>query len=112
MKLIYCSVFDKVAAAFLQPFPVKRIEEAQRAFMSAVSDPNQPMSEYPDDYILYSIGEFDDQAGELVGYQTGPQRVMTGTDAKKSKATIDKANKETQMEMLYDVEEIKTGGTE
>lgn len=110
MKLIYCSVFDKVANAFLQPFPVKRTEEAQRAFMSAITDPNQPLSEYPSDYVLYSIGEFDDQTGDMVGYETGPQRLMTGLDAKTSREVMDKAQKQEQM--LYDVEEIKAGGTE
>lgn len=66
MKLVVCSVFDSKAGAFLPPFIASRVEVAQRHFIEALREPSNPMSKFPEDYILFRIGQFDNELGELV----------------------------------------------
>lgn len=60
------SVRDSKALAFLQPFFSSATGSALRALGDAVTDGKSPLSVHPEDYILYEIGSFDDQTGELV----------------------------------------------
>lgn len=60
-----CAVYDHAASAFMLPFQVPRDAVAVRAFTDAVnSKAGHPMSEHPEDYTLFLIGEFDDSKGE------------------------------------------------
>ena len=59
-------VRDTKALAFLQPFFSASTGAAVRAFGDAVNEGNSPLSKHPEDYLLYEIGDFDDQTGELI----------------------------------------------
>lgn len=59
------SVKDLKAAAFAPPFFLHRKEVALRTFRDALADPTHPMSAHPEDYVLYCLGEFDDETGQL-----------------------------------------------
>lgn len=61
------SVFDKKASIFFQPFFFRTIPEAIRSFTDeANSDADKSMiSKHPDDYALYSLGDFDDTTGDF-----------------------------------------------
>lgn len=60
------SVRDSKAQAFLQPFFSSANGSALRAMADAVADHSTSFSKHPEDYILYEVGAFDDQTGELV----------------------------------------------
>lgn len=61
------AVRDAKAQAFLQPFFSSANGSALRALGDAVNDGKSPIALHPEDYILYEIGAFDDQTGEIVG---------------------------------------------
>lgn len=71
MKLQVFSVFDSAANLFLEPFQCRTIEEAIRRFRSTVNHPEGSLiSEYPEDYTLFHLGEFDQETGSLVSNNT------------------------------------------
>lgn len=63
------SVYDNKAVAFIRPFTAPTLGVTVRAFTEALSDPRHEFAKYPHDYVLYEIGEFDDQLGEIRAIQ-------------------------------------------
>jgi len=61
------AIRDSKACAFLQPFFSSANGSALRALSDAVSDGKSPLALHPEDYILYEVGSFDDNTGEIVG---------------------------------------------
>lgn len=57
------SVFDSKAASFAQPFFSPTIVTAQRAFTGACKETTSMLNQYPEDFCLFHLGEFDDQTG-------------------------------------------------
>ena len=70
MKLSVYSIHDSAAKAFIQPFFMHNDGLAIRAFQGNVNskEPNN-ISEHPDQFTLYKIGEFDDSTGQIITYQ-------------------------------------------
>lgn len=64
------SVRDLKAAAYAPPFFLGRDEVALRTFRDALRDPTHPMTKHPEDYVLYFLGEFDDETGAVTGAMT------------------------------------------
>jgi len=65
MILKVFAVRDMKAQAFLQPFYSPSLGSALRAFGDAVGDVSCPFSKHPEDYVLYEIGAYDDNSGDL-----------------------------------------------
>lgn len=67
MKLVVCSVFDTVSGVFGQPMFVPTVGVAARAFTDEVNRQAQDNQFYkhPNDFQLFEIGSFDDNAGVL-----------------------------------------------
>lgn len=61
------AVRDSKALAFLQPFFSTANGSALRALSDAVNDGKSTLAMHPEDYILYEVGSFDDQTGEIQG---------------------------------------------
>ncbi|WNK12978.1 MAG: nonstructural protein [Microvirus sp.] len=53
---------------------------ASRAFVDACSDSRSPMAQYPSDYSLYELGEFDPNSGAVSGHKL-PVYIMSATEA-------------------------------
>lgn len=69
MKMNVYSVFDSKLASFGRPWYEMTDASAIRVFQDAVNDssnPNNQWYKHPEDFSLYSIGEFDDSDGKLV----------------------------------------------
>lgn len=62
IKFIY-SVYDSKARTFSNPFVSMRQEMAIRDFTQAARDPQSQISNFPEDYTLFEMGEFDDEIG-------------------------------------------------
>lgn len=73
------SVFDKAAAAYLQPFFSLNDQTAIRAFSRSVTDGNQAFTASPEDYALCRLGRFDDLVGDLDS--DGPIRTLITASA-------------------------------
>lgn len=59
------SIFDEKAEAFLQPFFMETVGQAERALIDCLSDPNHNFSRHPSDYTLFQIGDFDQSTAEI-----------------------------------------------
>ena len=75
------SVFDVQAEAFGQPFFMQTDGIALRSFNEAAQNPQTEISKYPDDYVLYNIGTYDDDTG-IITPQT-PKRLHSASTALK-----------------------------
>lgn len=59
------SVFDVKAKSYLKPFFVPNEDVAKRAIKDVMSDELSEFARNPEDYVLYHIGEWDDQSGVI-----------------------------------------------
>lgn len=62
------SIYDAKACAFNVPFFFANDALAIRAAQTTIADKNTQFARYPDDFVLYKVGVFDDQTGESTGY--------------------------------------------
>jgi len=69
------SIRDAKAQMYNQPFFQRTHGEAERNFQQLVKDEKSMISKFPDDYDLYFIGEYDDNAGTLKPLDT-PQHIV------------------------------------
>ena len=64
---------------FSRIFMMHNDKQAMRMFQHAVCGGDKNMSAHPDDYTLYHIGIYEEQAGIPIGHD--PVRVCTGMEA-------------------------------
>ncbi|AXL14467.1 nonstructural protein [Microviridae sp.] len=82
MKLNIYSIFDTVAEVFNKPFTDINNATAIRSFTQSVLD--QP---HKNDYVLYNMGEFDDNSGHIQPNKT-PTKILSGFDVKNENQEI------------------------
>lgn len=68
IRLVF-SVFDNATKGFMLPFYANSIEEAIRSFRLLLRDDN-PISQFPDDYTLFHVGQFDEKTGLHTSLET------------------------------------------
>lgn len=79
MKLV-CAIYDTQAKVYASPFYMNTKGEAVRAFSDAVNDAQMgSLNKHPQDFLLFCIGEWDDNTGKLVSYSP-PERLALGSD--------------------------------
>lgn len=78
------SVFDTAAQVFARPFFVTATGQAIRDFTDEINREAQdnPLFRHPDDFILYQLGEFDDETGSIRSSEI-PSVLVRGKDVKK-----------------------------
>lgn len=69
MKCVF-SVFDSKAGSFSTPFFSVNKAVALRDFGQAVNDQKSQLFLYPEDYILFELGSFDDSTGVISSHST------------------------------------------
>lgn len=74
MLKIY-SVRDSKGEVFNTPFFQKTHGEAERSFQHLCKDEKSMVSQYPDDYDLWYLGEYDDSTGTIIPLST-PQHML------------------------------------
>lgn len=77
MKKLY-SIYDKAAGAFCAPFQMLTDAQALRAFESNLANPQTNIHQFPEDYDLYFVGQFDDNSGEL--QYEDPSKIASGLE--------------------------------
>lgn len=80
MILKVYSVRDAKGEVFHTPFYKKTHGEAERDFLTLVSDASGTVSKYPEDFDLWFLGEYDDATGKLLPLDT-PQHMMKAVQA-------------------------------
>lgn len=83
MKTKIYSVYDKKAQAFCTPFYQANHATAVRAFQNAVLDPQNSISQNPEDYVLFHVGDWDDNIGEI---QPQMESICGGLEARAASA--------------------------
>lgn len=66
------SVRDVKAHTFSPPFYVRSDGEARRAFAGIANDARTGVGQYPEDYELVRLGEWDDETGAHGSYEVVP----------------------------------------
>ena len=78
MKLNIYTIYDDAAKAYMQPFMFQTDGLAVRAFSDNInSDKSNNISEHPEQFTLFKIGEFDDQAATIATFEP-PQMLGNG----------------------------------
>jgi len=75
MLLKMFSIRDQKAETFNSPFFQSTHGEAERAFRTAVHDSKTQLHQYPEDFDLYFLGEYDNQSGVISPLDT-PQHMV------------------------------------
>lgn len=60
MKLVACAVYDVRAGAYMTPFFVQSKGIAIRSFEAACRKPDSAFAQFPNDYTLFYVGDYDD----------------------------------------------------
>ena len=69
MKIKAYAVYDNKAEAFMQPFFAGNAGLATRTFADNAKNPESIWNRHPNDFVLYEIGEYDENQGILVNYE-------------------------------------------
>lgn len=59
------SIYDRKAAYYLPIFQMRSHADAERQFTEIVTQSDTPISKYPADYDLVSLGQIDLESGEI-----------------------------------------------
>lgn len=66
MKLRCYSIYDRKALQYHPPFFASTDGAAIRSVTDLVTDPNTTVGRHPGDYVLFHIGDYDDQLGAML----------------------------------------------
>ena len=78
MTKILVSCYDIKADSYSVPFAVNTKDEARRSFGDALQDKNTVLGQHPADFILFVVGLFYEQSGELTAIEK--ERIALGSD--------------------------------
>ncbi|QXP44270.1 MAG: nonstructural protein [Arizlama microvirus] len=68
MVLKVFSILDAKAKVYSNPFFMPQIGQALRGFGDLVNGEKSDVSKHPEDYSLYQVGEYDDEAGMFLDF--------------------------------------------
>lgn len=78
MRMYVFSVLDKAVQAYNTPFYARTTQEAIRSFGGLVNDTTTNVAQHPSDFVLFLLGEYDDNTGLFVCSE--PRRVVGATE--------------------------------
>lgn len=59
------SIYDRKALIYYPPFFAATNGQAVRTFTDTANDQNSSIARHPNDYVLFCIGDYNDQNGKL-----------------------------------------------
>lgn len=77
MLLKIYSIRDSKTEIFNQPFFKRTPGEAERDFNRLVNDKETHPGQFPTDFELYELGEYDDVSGKMTSFET-PKHIVKG----------------------------------
>lgn len=66
MNVEIFSVFDAAAKRYMDPFCAPTVEFALRGFREACQTDGHQFAKFPEDYVLYRVGSFDAEIGDII----------------------------------------------
>lgn len=60
------AIYDRKGLVYHPPFYASQDGQAVRSLQDLVSDANTTIGRHPADYVLYRVGAYDDQSGQLL----------------------------------------------
>ena len=78
-EFIVCSVYDSAVGAYLQPFYARSLAQAVRSFAQATAQAGHPFNDFPGDYTLFIIAEWNEDTGVFESRQAY-ERVGNGLE--------------------------------
>lgn len=70
------SIYDEAAKFFGPPISAPNAEMIRRTVRQMVADGVQvPFLQYPDEFVVYFVGEFDEDSGCVTGLDSPPERI-------------------------------------
>lgn len=61
----YYSVYDRKALVYMPPFHALTDAAAIRSIRDAMADPNTSLHRHPDDFVLFFVGHYNDENGQM-----------------------------------------------
>ena len=83
MKLQIFAVFDVKAEVYSSPSFLPNRGLALRSLSDIVADPSTGISQHPEDYSLYKLGEFDNVSGVITPVSGVPELIARASEFKK-----------------------------
>lgn len=109
------SMFDTKASVFGALITLENADVARRMFVTSIlSGQESPVTQFPDDFILYEMGGFDNSTGIFV-IHPAPIKVMTGFEAvEAAKKYVEERERRrfdvTRQQVTDDTESIDSSG--
>ncbi len=100
-------IFDSKANAYMQPWFLTQDGMALRAFSDCVNDKDHNFGRHPEDYTLFTIGEFDDQTAQVEWIT--PQTMGNGIAYLKPEMDNDQLEMFSRLEKLENLEHKLNG---
>jgi len=75
------SIYDTKGEFYTRPFYCKTAGEAERIFQQLVNDEKSTIFQFPTDFDLFFLGEFDEISGKLIP-ETTPEHVVKALHVK------------------------------
>lgn len=74
------AIKDVVVGAYMSPWVAANTPAAVRVFTDSLQSQENQMKNHPEDFVLFDLGNFDDQAGLIMANDSGPIRVCSAAD--------------------------------
>lgn len=105
MDINIYTIYDQAAKAYMKPIFLNTDGMAIRAFQDAVnSDTPSDISQHPEQFTMFKIGEYDDQKGLINSYDS-PEYLAAGHELLEGNGIVE------DIQVTADVEQLKVGGT-
>lgn len=86
MKVNVYSILDSKTGIYSHPMFLQSDGAMMRAWVDHVNDPRNAISQHPEDYILFKIGQFDDERASFE--QHPPQSMGLAIEVKRQNAAV------------------------
>lgn len=81
------TLYDTAVMAYMSPIFARNKGEALRSLSKSVNGPSgNALADHPEQFVLYEIGEFNDETGQVSPYVT-PDCVCKAVELKDSRPT-------------------------
>lgn len=87
------AIRDIAADVFLPPFAVRHRGEAVRVFRSSIAQAGTQMGDYPAEFALFDLGEWDDSSGSYT--QDRPVEFITNGEIETRREDSGRSRRET-----------------
>lgn len=67
MKIQYYCIRDIKSNTFNRPFGGLTVEQVKRSIYASIAQGNSEIAQFPEDFELYLIADFDDKTGIITG---------------------------------------------